>query len=223
MARAEIRAGVARLARRLRSHWRTKLWLGAALAALFCAGFFAVERHPLRPVTTLSPTWLDRAVPFSPHWVWVYQSIYLLLPLGWLCETADQIRRYARGFLLLAAVGFACFLCWPIAGPRPPQLPADPMYRLLVSYDSSANCFPSLHMALAAYAAATAVAVTTGPSRRLFSIVLPAWVALIAYSTLATKQHYWIDLPPGILLGWLAQRLAFTHAAGAVPAAQPPP
>ncbi len=195
--------------RRLRAHWRTKLWLGALLAALFCAGYFAIERHPLRPATALRLTAIDRAVPFAPRWVWVYQSIYLLLPLAWLCETAGQLRRYALGFLGLSAVGFACFLCWPIAGPRPLELPADPLYRLLVSYDSPANCLPSLHVALAAYAAAVAIAVTGGAGRRLLIAVLPAWVALIAYSTLATKQHYWVDLPPGILLGWLAQRLAF--------------
>ena len=196
---------------RLRVHWRTKLWLAGLLTVIFCAGYFGIEYHPLRSPLSLPLTTIDRWVPFSPKWVWVYQSIYLLLPAAWLCGTADQLRRYAIGFALLMLAGFTCFLLWPIAGPRPEDMSNDSMYRLLVRYDTTLNSFPSLHMALATYSACIAVAVTSGSLRRLLAALLPVWVALIGYATLATKQHYWVDLPPGILLGWLAQLLAWRH------------
>ena len=193
---------------RLRAHWPAKFWLGSLLTIVFCAGYFTIEYHPLRTPARLTPTVIDQWVPFSPGWVWVYQSVYLLLPAAWLCETRDQLRRYAIGFGILMSVGFACFLIWPVAGPRPQEIPNDPMYSVLVRYDTTLNSFPSLHMALAAYSAFVALAVAPGSMRRPLIFLLPAWVALIGYATLATKQHYWVDLPPGILLGWLAQYLS---------------
>lgn len=197
---------------RLRAHWPTKLWLGVVLTGVFCVGYFAIEYYPLRPPQRLPLTLIDRAVPFAPQWVWVYQSIYLLFPAGWLCETLAQLRRYALGWAIMMVVGFTCFLLWPVAGPRPPALSpeflSNPMYSLLVQYDTTLNSFPSLHLALATYSACVAVAISSGAVRRCFIILLPLWVMLIGYATLATKQHYWIDLPPGIALGWLAHYLA---------------
>jgi len=202
------------LARRLRALRPQKLALGVLLTVIFCAGYFAIEYHPLRPSVRLRPTLIDQAVPFLPRWVLVYQSLYVLLAAGWLAETGDQLRRYTTGFFILMAVGFTCFLLWPVAGPRPQEIiTADPLYRLVVRYDTPLNSFPSLHMALATYSACVAVAVTPA-RRRLLTILLAAWVALIGYATLATKQHYAVDLPPGILLGWLAQKIAWRGDGG---------
>src|SRR5574341_2129061 len=91
-------AGTLNAVSRLGAYWPMKLWLGAALTFVFCAGYFAIQYYPFRPPAQLELTFIDRAVPFSPGWVWVYQSIYLLLLAAWLCETADQLRRYAIGF-----------------------------------------------------------------------------------------------------------------------------
>jgi membrane-associated phospholipid phosphatase len=201
----------AHLIDRLRVHWWTKLWLGSLLTIVFCAGYFLIGYHPVRSPVRLALTTIDRSVPFSPGWVWVYQSIYLLLLAAWLSETADELRRYAIGFAILMLAGFSCFLLWPVAGPRPEEMSNDPMYRVLVRYDTTLNSFPSLHMALATYSASTAVAVTSASLRRLLAVLLPVWVAIIGYATLATKQHYWVDLPPGILLGLLAQYLAWRY------------
>jgi membrane-associated phospholipid phosphatase len=141
----------------------------------------------------------------------VYQSLYLLLPVAWLSETRDQLRRYAIGFALLSIVGFICFLLWPVAGPRPQEIPSGGMYGLLARYDTTLNSFPSLHIALAAYSACVGIAVSSGRLRRILCLALPAWVALIAYSTLATRQHYLVDLPPGVALGFLAQLIAWAR------------
>ena len=110
------------VANRLRVHWPAKLALGILLALFFCACYFAIGHNPIRLPARLQLTALDRWVAFSPGWVWAYQSLYLLLPVAWLCETTDQLRRYAIGFLILSSIGFLCFLLWPVAGPRPPEI-----------------------------------------------------------------------------------------------------
>jgi membrane-associated phospholipid phosphatase len=191
-----------RFVARLRSHRRLKHWIGTLLTIVFCAGYFALQRWPLRPVQTLELTWIDRAIAFSPGWVWVYQSVYLLLTSAWLARTRDQLHRYAAGFLFVTMIGFAFFLAWPIAAPRPADAPRTGMFGLLLAYDGLVNCFPSLHVALATYAACFAAHVLDRRPRWVVA-VLAAWVALICYATLATKQHYFVDVPAGLLLGWL--------------------
>ena len=76
-----------RILRRVLSESHTKLWLGALLGVAFCAGYFALQRVPIRPPTTFRQTWLDDAVGFSPGWAWAYVSLYLLLPTAWLAPT----------------------------------------------------------------------------------------------------------------------------------------
>jgi PAP2 superfamily protein len=201
------------LVNRLRAHWPAKLLLGGLLTTIFCTGYFLISYHPFRTPIFFPLTFIDRVIPFSPSWVWAYQSIYLLLLVAWLAEDSDQLKRYGIGFGLMMAVGFTFFLLWPVAGPRPIEATNEAMYRLLVRYDTTLNSFPSMHIALATYSACVALVVTEGTLRRVLIVTLPVWVALIAYATLATKQHYWIDLPPGIFLGWLAQLVAWRYRA----------
>jgi PAP2 superfamily len=207
------------IVRRALAEFPLKLALSLALAVFFCVPYFVLQATPLFPVRTLSLTWIDRAVAFSPGWVWVYQSVYLLIAaVPWLATRRDLLLRYARGFVVLSSFAFACFLFVPVAGPRPAEIPTSGMFALLVSYDGPLNAFPSLHCGLATYTIMLAAEISRDslPARRR-QVVLGAlvfWLLSICYATLATKQHYVVDVPPGILLGWLGHRWAWR---GAVP------
>ena len=48
-----------------------------------------------------------------------------------------------------------------------------------------------------------------GPRRGLVQALGAAWGSLILFSTLATKQHWLADLPPGALLAWIAYRVSW--------------
>ena len=135
-----------------------------------------------------------------------------MMPLvAWLADSSDSLRRYARGFLALAAAGFAVFVAYPVAGPRPEVASPPALYGLLVRYDSPLNSFPSLHVALAAYSLLFAQRLLAGAGVVARRWVWPGavWTAAIAYSTLATKQHYAVDLPAGLMLALVAHRWAF--------------
>jgi len=199
---------LASIATSFRAKWRTKLALTLLLTGVFCVPYFTLQRVLVLPVRTLPFTAIDRAVDFNAHWVWVYQSVYVLLLLvPWMMTTREQLREYATGFIVLSIAGFICFFFMPVRGPRPDSAITNPMFRFLTWYDRPLNCFPSLHVGLAVYTLLVAT--------RLFDEVLPrslrdpalllgwAWTALIAYAALATKQHYAIDLPAGALLACL--------------------
>jgi len=195
--------------RALLCNWRMKIGLSSTLAVVYWTGYYFIERHLWRTPVRLDLSPIDRWIGFSPGWVWGYQSIYLMLPLPFLATTRRDLRRYAIGFILMMAAAFACFILFPIRGPRPAIAPMSGAYGFLARYDLPFNNLPSLHLAVATYSACVAIRVTHGKLRRMLKLLLPPWVLLIGYAALAIKQHYAIDLPPGILLGWLAQRIAW--------------
>jgi len=191
------------------AHWPIKLWLFPALAIFYGGGYWVIQRHLCRPPIHFPMLAIDRWVPFSPEWIGVYQSIYLMLPVAFLAGTRDELRRFALGLLGFTLASFACFIVLPVCGPRLASCPTAGMYGFLVRNDLPFNTFPSLHMAAAAYFCCVAIQLTSGRLRRICIVVFPIWVLLIACSTMATKQHYFVDIPSGVLLGWIAQRVAW--------------
>lgn len=194
-----------RIALCARANWRMKAALSVGLALFFCVPYFTLQRFPMLPARTLPLSAIDRAIDFDPRWVWAYQSVYLLLAIvPWMATTRAELRHYARGFLMLSAVGFAFFLLLPIRGPRPDTDTAGLMFRVLRSYDGPLNCFPSLHVGLAAYTVLFGAGLArdrlTASTRRIAVSLAWLWTTLIAYAALATKQHYALDIPAGALV-----------------------
>jgi membrane-associated phospholipid phosphatase len=191
---------------------RLKIVMLLTLPVAVTAGYLAVQRAVVLPNGRVPLTWFDRVIPFQPRWVWVYLSLYLLNPIGPLfARSREDLLRYARGILFFFVCGFVCFVVFPVPGPRPLAADAFWLYQRLILIDRPYNSFPSLHAACAVYAvlfAAYASSDTSRPHLRRSLLSLAwLWVGLILYSTIATRQHFAIDLPAGMFLGWLAQWL----------------
>lgn len=202
----------------LRAEWRLKAALAVVLTLVFVVPYFTLQHVVLFPVHTFELTWADTWVAFDPRWVWVYQSVYPLIALvPWLAVTRSDLLTYARGFVVLSAGSFVCFLLFPVACPRPDSVPATGMFAWLVWYDRPTNAMPSLHVGLAAFTlffgARTSRGMLPAEVWRGLLSAGSAWVAAIAYAALATKQHYAIDLPAGLLAAWIAFRWAFASGA----------
>ena len=197
---------------RLKSNVGLKAVLLLILPLVVTAGYLGIQREIIFPVRRVPLTWLDWAIPFQPHWTCEYVSLYLLNPIGpLLTRSRRDLLRYTRGILFLFACGFLCFVLLPVAGPRPLSANSHWLYQRLIGIDRAYNSFPSLHGGCAVYAVLFAAYSSMDTSRHTLRMYLTTmawiWVALILYSTLATRQHFAMDLPPGIFLGWLAYRL----------------
>ena len=110
-----------------------------------------------------------------------------------------------------------CFFLRPIAYPRPPLADAagHSFYQILTSIDDPINSLPSLHAGLTAYTLFFAARALRDLPRGAYLVLLTLgwiWADLILYGTLATKQHYLIDLPPGMLIAWIAHWIAWRNA-----------
>jgi hypothetical protein len=202
------------LGARLAAQLPRKIGVLLGLSLGICIPYFSLQRVELFPLRRLPTFWIDAWIPFDPGWIWAYQSIALLVPLGPLLATRrDELTRYSRGLAMLCLGAFGFFLLLPVEGPRPEVAPQHEMYQLLVSVDRASNSLPSLHAGLAVYTFLFLYRVLrtalSARGLRVFVTTASAWTGLILYATLATKQHWAIDVPPGVLLAWIAHRRAW--------------
>jgi membrane-associated phospholipid phosphatase len=189
---------------RLRSELALKLILLVVLNLWVYVPYFFLQRHHFFPATDMPSSFFDRMIPFSDKAVWLYLSIYLLMPVGpFLMNSRKQIFRYAIGIVLISLFANAIFLFWPTSCPRPNFNGTNVAYQTLTSIDNSFHAFPSLHAAFAVYSALCGGLILREiGSRSFWRISLWFWAFLILYATLATKQHVIADIIAGSALGF---------------------
>jgi membrane-associated phospholipid phosphatase len=202
---------------RMRAQFGFKLCLFLLLPPIFEVVYLLPQRVPMFEARRIPLTWVDRAVPFSPAWVLPYLSMYLLLPLpGLLATRREELWRYSIGLAVMFVVACVIFFACPVEYPRPATPPDGPwVYRVMVSIDRPINALPSLHAGLVVFTlmfAARVMADWSQTWRRPLLALGWLWGALILYGTLATKQHYFVDLPTGALLAWASYWIAWRDA-----------
>lgn len=220
------------LRRRLAVHWKLKFGSVLAFAGVFFAGYFLLLKFPVFAVTEMPRTALDRLVPLQPGALLAYVSLWIYVPLvpGLMAETREILGFY-RTATLLCLVGFGIFFFWPTAVP---SLNLDwsghPAFAQLKAADDGGNACPSLHVAFAVFCAG--LLHRQLHKQRHGNLLRAAswwWCAMIAYSTLATKQHVAIDVLAGAILGaagaafhcWRESKTSETTLAGQSARASP--
>jgi membrane-associated phospholipid phosphatase len=200
--------------RRVRSQWARKLAISAGLIAAFGVLYVLPQRYPRFAVTALQPTRLDRVIPLMPQAVWLYDSLYLLMPIGpWLLRTRAALNRYTKGFLLMTTVASLFFVFWPTSVTRPSEAPdGNFLYASLLWLDNGRNAFPSLHAAYALFHAACChVVFRRGTWHNVWRTLFWTWALAIAASTLLIKQHVAMDVVAGIGLALASFAICCRH------------
>ena len=180
-------------------------WRAMALGYIaFSALYLGAAAIAIAPAQPLAPAAIDRAIPFIDWTVWIYLTQYALLAAAIVLARDDADRTQAFYSMLAAtAIAALIFAVWPTHIERQTQV-TDGLTGLVWSglyfADTPLNCFPSLHVALAVIAGTTLW-------RRGSRLLAVFWPALIAISTLTTKQHVFMDVAGG---GVLAASAWFT-------------
>lgn len=148
---------------------------------------------------------LDAAMPLSPPWVGVYASLYMcgfILPLV-VVRSRELFRQTMKAYLFVMLVSYAGFLLYPTTAPHAGPLIVDGFatwsLQFLYDLDQPYGCFPSLHVAYSFVGALACYRMHRGAGG-----AAAAWAALIALSTVYTKQHFVVDAIAGALIGLLA-------------------
>ncbi len=189
---------------------RHLMWLKAIGISLFCwvffVAYFHLLRHPRVAPLEMPVTALDHAIAFNPWALVPYVSlwVYVGIPVGLQPSLRHSIV-YGLWIGALCLAGLACFYFVPTAVAPLTQaidLTGHLGFSVLLGVDAAGNACPSLHVATAFFSAIWI--------DHLFKEVrAPAaarsvngiWFVLIAYSTLAIKQHVVLDVLAGVLLG----------------------
>jgi len=173
----------------------------------FSALYLLAGTARFRPATALLPSPVDTMIPFLDWTIWVYlsQFVFLFLVL-WLFDDSRARTHVFYAMLLATMIAAPIFLVLPTEILRQPPSQDGAMgllWQALYLTDPQTNCFPSLHVALAALAAARFV--RAGGCWRWIG---PCWALLITVSTLTTKQHVVIDVLGGFALAGASHLLA---------------
>ncbi|MGN7916871.1 phosphatase PAP2/dual specificity phosphatase family protein [Lysobacter sp. 22409] len=145
----------------------------------------------------------EHAIPF---WAWTivpYWSIDLFYGISlFVCRDRRELDNQALRLLTAQAIAVGCFLLLPLRYTF--QRPDSDgvfgwLFDVLLGFDKPFNQAPSLHIVLLIVLWVRFAHHLGGPWRWLLHL----WFALIGVSVLTTFQHHFIDIPTGLLAGWL--------------------
>ena len=194
----------AELGTRARRHFLLTLIGTTAFTFVFFVGYLYIQRHPAYPLTVMPLTVLDRLIPFQPHALFAYLSLWVYVGVGpGLQRTRTDILVYTAWMGALCLVGLGIFYFLPTQVP-PPILDVSKSvgFAMLRQLDAAGNACPSMHVAVALFTAVRIDDVLRcARSPTPLRLANAACFAAIAYSTLAVKQHVVLDVVAGALMG----------------------
>ena len=194
----------AQFATRLRVQTPLKAFGTMAYIALFFVAYFWLLRNPMFEVFTMPVTTMDHLIPFSSNWLPVYLSLWIYVSLApALIADRPGLLRYGTAAAILCLTGLAIFALWPST------IPIDLVdwdkhkeMAFLQGMDVAGNACPSMHVASTVFSGLW--------MHRLFiEIRAPSWLRAlnivwgmaVIYSTMAVKQHVFLDVLGGFVLG----------------------
>jgi membrane-associated phospholipid phosphatase len=183
--------------------------------AAISAAYSAVNHFHLRAPILLPLSFLDKSVPYSPWAMPVYLSHFLFLPVALLSLRSYPVfLRALKAMSIAATLACVIFFLYPTTFPRMES--SGFWFGFLHFIDTPANCFPSLHVALASIAAWSLRedGIPWAPFGAL-------WALSIALSTMLVKQHYAADVLGGLLLASSAVFLVSRASLASIPAGEP--
>ncbi len=186
-----------------------------AFLALFFWAYFFVQRNPLAAPTEMPLTAVNQWVGFTPLAFPVYVSlwVYVSLPPAFLCSL-PTLRSFGCWVTALSLFCLAIFWVFPsVVPPSGIDWTRYPAMAVIKAVDQGGNACPSLHVASAVFSFLWL--------RRLFRAMgappILVWLVglhclAILWSTLATRQHVFLDVLAGALIGALFAFLSLAQA-----------
>ena len=142
-------------------------------------------------------TALDRLLPFQPHALFAYLSLWVYVGFGpGLQRTYTDLFVYGLWMGALCLTGLTLLYFWPTeVPPRGLDVSGLPGIALLRRVDAVGNACPSMHVAAATFTAIRVHEVRRRAHSPLWLRMLNwTWCVAIVYSTLAIRQHVALDV-----------------------------
>ncbi len=166
--------------------------------------YHLIQKIDFSKVITMPALKIDHLIPTNLDWVWIYHSwLFLPLVVVLLIPHWPLLKRFAWAMFAVNAVSFLVFLCVPTEAPRPSDLTDAPrLYLLTIQLDEPTNACPSLHASVTSLCTVFAFLLLSRLRRYwLCRTGIFLWAGGILWSTLATRQHVFLDIVAGTTLG----------------------
>ena len=179
------------------------VWL-VFLGILFFLLYGAANQYA--HLTAPHPSWFmpwERQIPFIPWFIIPYMSSDVMFCLAFLLpQMRRELRVLAARVVLIVSASVVIFILLPLqfAFSKPPTDAFQDLFGLLQA-DLPYNQLPSLHISFAIVLWAS-MRQQLRPTALKYAVAL--WFWLIAISTLLVYQHHFVDIPTGIVMGFLA-------------------
>lgn len=199
------RAWYRQLLSRFVALWYLKAFGTMAFMVLFFQGYFWVLHHPAAAPLMMPTVVVDDWVPFMPQAFLAYVSLWVYVSLP--PALMPNLRELIRYGLWVAALCLFCLILFWLAPTQTPVMDMDwslhPQLAFLKGLDASGNACPSLHVASAVYSALwfnrIFRQVGAPPALRWLSVL---HCVVIVWSTMAIRQHVFLDVVAGVAVGW---------------------
>lgn len=198
-------------ARLARQWWHLQVLKALGICAfmgLFFMAYFHVLHNPVRPVMAMPLTPLDAWIPFQPAAFWAYVSLWVYVGIAPAFQPSMRaLLNYGGWITALCGAGLLCFYLWPTAVPSQahqldPAVADHAGFKMMRGVDAAGNACPSLHVATAMFTAVWIQRLLVEAGAPRWPQWLNAvWFVLIAWSTVAVRQHVVLDVVAGAALG----------------------
>ncbi len=114
-----------------------------------------------------------------------------------------ELHTYCFVLLLIMSIGFLFFLFWPTSCPQLTKYSSNNhLFNITIKFDKQLNNLPSLHAAFTVYSWLLCNHMLRFMEKNyILRTIIGGWSCLLLVSILTTKQHMFIDLVSGSVLG----------------------
>ncbi|MCX6060766.1 MAG: phosphatase PAP2 family protein [Campylobacterales bacterium] len=202
------------LALRLWAHWCLKAVGTMSFIALFFVLYFYLLTHHFYTVTQIPLVRVDKWISFNDFYLYFYLSlwVYVSLPPA-LIKTKKELLYYGLYVGAVSVIGILFYLFFPTVIPQNSNdWAVSSNMELLKSVDMGGNAFPSLHVATAFFSFFWLhLHLKQMHGSKIIIGINALWCLGIVYSTMAIKQHVFLDVLGGLILGGVAAFFTLRH------------
>lgn len=177
---------------------------------LFWLVWFAIYQPLNARGAQVGVHWISPNI-YIPAMVYPYvfgMAILAWIPWFWNWKT-DRFYKLLLLYTYTSVLMFSIYYFYPVYMLRRSYeglLLADALMRWIVGMDDPANCFPSNHCAVSTLGF-IGIAISTAP--KWVKWLTGALAGIVCLSTVLVGQHYWIDIPAGIILSVLTYFIVY--------------
>ena len=149
----------------------------------------------------------ELGIPFMPHFIWFYLSMYLLFMLIPFCMNFKSLQPLGKNLVAGTIISGLIFLLFPAEAGFVRLIPENELYSAIFAkifeIDLPHNMVPSLHVV---YCGLILLTMSADSKAILMKSVYLSWLILICLSTVFVHQHHILDIATGLLLAVFLRR-----------------